>query len=508
MLSFDDQDRAKKRAETFDYDTNVRLEPFSPRFARSFKSVDELYDAELYQIFSTCAYLKYEVPAEELLVSYLEKRHGNKHGIPIITNEKEPLSFSSKHYYLFKTQSDKFKKLKVEYGSAAVAYAIVAYLFCVNNALESQASPEYLFNNFDKFKSESKVTDEIFDDLYLKYKADCKENKLIDWATILFELGVDIEPPIAGNPNVFCPFHNDNDPSLNINIEDELWNCYAGCGGGKLPLLASQILGKPWQEIKSDIEQIAADYYKLNPPITRDKILAKPVSLSPQLKTEPLSKDHWAITERRFDYEDLVTTWGFQQTSEGGLYMPWMDGYMVRNSKEVHEATGNKFYIKKGFKRAEHLFGIDHVGYKSSTAPEVSMNPLILVEGALDAVRINWVSVYRSVATVSADMSKQQLQLIRDLKPKELCLAFDNDKAGRLGLLKAANKLKRIPAGEFKVSFIRYDGNYEGYKFHNHNDFGDITDGEELIKLILARQDISELNSYINDYMKEDDIQR
>ena len=29
-----------------------------------------------------------------------------------------------------------------------------------------------------------------------------------------------------------CPFHNDRNPSLSVNIPSTLWNCHAGCGGG------------------------------------------------------------------------------------------------------------------------------------------------------------------------------------------------------------------------------------------------------------------------------------
>jgi putative DNA primase/helicase len=31
-----------------------------------------------------------------------------------------------------------------------------------------------------------------------------------------------------------CPFHDDHHPSLSINLESGLWNCFAGCGGGDI----------------------------------------------------------------------------------------------------------------------------------------------------------------------------------------------------------------------------------------------------------------------------------
>jgi len=31
-----------------------------------------------------------------------------------------------------------------------------------------------------------------------------------------------------------CPFHDDHNPSLSMNIKNGLWNCFGGCGGGNV----------------------------------------------------------------------------------------------------------------------------------------------------------------------------------------------------------------------------------------------------------------------------------
>src|SRR5271157_75203 len=33
---------------------------------------------------------------------------------------------------------------------------------------------------------------------------------------------------------VRCPFHDDQNPSMSVNIERGVWQCHAGCGGGGL----------------------------------------------------------------------------------------------------------------------------------------------------------------------------------------------------------------------------------------------------------------------------------
>ena len=31
-----------------------------------------------------------------------------------------------------------------------------------------------------------------------------------------------------------CPFHNDQHASFSVNIEQNYWHCFAGCGGGSI----------------------------------------------------------------------------------------------------------------------------------------------------------------------------------------------------------------------------------------------------------------------------------
>ena len=31
-----------------------------------------------------------------------------------------------------------------------------------------------------------------------------------------------------------CPFHDDGHPSFSVNIEENYWHCFAGCGGGSI----------------------------------------------------------------------------------------------------------------------------------------------------------------------------------------------------------------------------------------------------------------------------------
>jgi len=152
----------------------------------------------------------------------------------------------------------------------------------------------------------------------------------------------------------------------------------------------------------------------------------------------------------------------------GNYAMPYIvDGkvkaYAVRFSPEEAKREERRFDITKGFKRSKHLLGIHWI--------EDNPNLLILVEGGKDAMRLGSFG-YNSVATFTSGMSEHQLELIKEINPIEICVALDNDNAGRNARVKAISDLK---AANLNVSLI----NLNEYK-----DFGDIKDkdiGDEFV---------------------------
>ncbi|NQU74013.1 MAG: hypothetical protein HQ547_04835 [Candidatus Omnitrophica bacterium] len=56
-------------------------------------------------------------------------------------------------------------------------------------------------------------------------------------------LGYKLKLDSKGQAMAKCPFHNDKNPSLSINVNKGIWNCFAGCGGGSIYSFAKR-LGK------------------------------------------------------------------------------------------------------------------------------------------------------------------------------------------------------------------------------------------------------------------------
>jgi hypothetical protein len=61
-----------------------------------------------------------------------------------------------------------------------------------------------------------------------------------DDEVVRFVAGLTLAPRQGSNgwQLAICPFHDDRHPSFSFNVDEDRWKCFAGCGGGRLSLLA------------------------------------------------------------------------------------------------------------------------------------------------------------------------------------------------------------------------------------------------------------------------------
>ena len=62
-------------------------------------------------------------------------------------------------------------------------------------------------------------------------------------------------PNAAGWAQGRCPFHEDHNASLSVNMRSERggWRCFAGCGGGDLVKFHERLTGKPFKDTVADL---------------------------------------------------------------------------------------------------------------------------------------------------------------------------------------------------------------------------------------------------------------
>ena len=111
-----------------------------------------------------------------------------------------------------------------------------------------------------------------------------------------------------------------------------------------------------------------------------------------------------------------------------------------------------KYKLPKGFKKRLEVFNLDRA------LKEPADQPLLVVEGVFDCLRLVQIGYPRTVALLGSSLSPRQEVLIRDAAGTNgpLCLLLDADDAGRHGASDAAARLSRFCAvrtldiGEFR----------------------------------------------------------
>ena len=444
----------------------------------------QLTDRELFKIFEGCWNQKYERKdlIKHLTIEYkLATRNSDKFRMtfqrPAQERNKTIEVQVKRHIKLFMGKCD---------CSCQLAYGLVNFMISyVTNKDKwgklQEANLMYLHRNIAHFGNgylsniPTHINDDQFNNIYAFFQSDIKETKQVDWMSVLADNIPAFEheylPRDDGQRLIHCPLHVDTKLSLSINYLTNEWQCFAGCGAGQLSTLISKVTGKFWHELKpkyltDEVKQIDISPQEKN---------VVPIKQAKLIDTEPLYRFHPLITEDGFNLEHL-TEWGVRQASKLSYAMPYIENgevieYLIRFSNREADIQGKRFHLSKGFPRSKHLLGIHRIEHN----PKL----LIVVEGGKDAIRLDSFG-YKSVALISADISDHQLQLIRELKPIELCLAFDNDVngSGRNGLLKALTKLQEQPP-EFKVSVINLQG--------EHKDFGGIQDKDIIDKYATSR---------------------
>tara|TARA_R100000781_G_scaffold113428_1_gene81903 strand:+ start:2747 stop:3613 length:867 start_codon:yes stop_codon:yes gene_type:complete len=285
----------------------------------------------------------------------------------------------------------------------------------------------------------------------------------MDWYSLLIRYGVDV-PNTEDEFSIHCPFHDDRRASCAVNVEKGVWNCFAGCGQGGLNSFIWRISGKPWNEIQVEIQETDLDFsigefdLGIKTPDEEDTFQPTYEGLV------DINDNHW-IYQRGFTKE-ILKTWGCKQNAYGDFVLPVENeesetlGWITRRL----ELTP-KYLFSKGFRKSKALFGLNHL---------MDKDVIFICEGALDAIWLHQ-NGYNGLGILGATISKNQIELLKKLKPQEVVLCLDNDEAGKKGTEKATFDLEDW----FMISFIQFPKRYK--------DFQDIRNRIEIDKIIENR---------------------
>ncbi len=304
---------------------------------------------------------------------------------------------------------------------------------------------------------------------------------------------------------IVCPFHEDQNASLQINVSDAFFFCYAGCGAqgsslelyknfykiqnpGKPPvsdlqasIAISKIVGskfsragkvvlevpvKPKESYRIEINQAREYYYNLPSPCWYrpskvDAIADESIQCRMYMNGRGFSNrilTQFQAKPSMNKYYPIVFP-----LLENGIFR----GYVMRTfDKEIEEKR--KYLYNKGFRRQNALPG----SFKNT-------DTVVCVEGYFDLIKANQIGCKNVVCFLGWKASESHLRKLKKAKVKTIICALDSDEAGRKGY----HYLQRISKQYgFKIKRLRYP---KGIK-----DFGDIKQGSIQAKKVMQQIEV------------------
>lgn len=237
---------------------------------------------------------------------------------------------------------------------------------------------------------------------------------------------IDVKASTGQEFTIYCPFHkNLHTPSFYINYKTGLWQCFnPSCGKkGNFRQLYRQITGKIFaQNSKLDIVSLkneldrALSYRDKDDDIVLDTV---------QIDYEDSEQIKFLIPlhERGLSYKTLEKfEIGFSK-SKNRIVIP------VRNQqykivgligRAIESTQEPRYLYNKGFKRADVLFNIQNAK---------NFSEVIVAEGSVDVMKVHEAGFPNVVATLGAQVSKNQVVLLKKYFDR-IIIFSDNDDAG------------------------------------------------------------------------------
>jgi hypothetical protein len=252
-----------------------------------------------------------------------------------------------------------------------------------------------------------------------------------------------------------CPFHVDNTPSSFFNIDKGVFICF-GCGFKCGYVKFFEHIGVTLQESFSEVrfEKDPEEYSSYEAYLDAyENSLEKGLYL-------------FNYTEPVYKHEE-VTSW-----IDSRLYHPDLDSFYIPLEFGYHPKR-NSILFKSQFNVVEKLLEGKYMNYGDpahlfTDTKKAENKLLILVEGVFDWLVLRQMEKagadFCSAAILGTAITDVKLADLARINPKEVALAYDNDKAGKKGFEDNYYKVTQVVSNVSKIPSI------EGIK-----DFGDMS---------------------------------
>ena len=273
-----------------------------------------------------------------------------------------------------------------------------------------------------------------------------------------------------------CPIHKGSNPTqFRVSTTKNIWNCFSDCehGGNALDFIckmekcsihAAALKAIEWFNL--DPEAMTASDNKAEPaepktsapaakPAARSTAAPKatPESNVPntplKFRLDKLERTHPYLTEQRELAPETIIDFGIGYCAKGmmadRIAIPIHNvkgevvAYAGRFVGEPPEGTP-KYKLPPGFRKSQELFNIDRA------AKQPADEPLVIVEGFFDAMKLHQHGCYKVVALMGSTLSSAQEELIRQHTNSQshVIVILDENEAGKAGREDIACRLSKF----------------------------------------------------------------
>ncbi|MCP4108557.1 MAG: toprim domain-containing protein, partial [Desulfobacteraceae bacterium] len=303
--------------------------------------------------------------------------------------------------------------------------------------------------------------------------------KSVDIVSLFTYFGVKLEPK-GKNHIGNCPFHDDKTPSLSVDRDKGLYNCF-GCGeSGDVFTIVQKIKGVDFKESLSFLKEYSGgsvvsslpqktkevpkneDTPKSQPKglndISLDRVsdFYKKALVSSKegldyfkergIGTELLSRYSAGYSSGKL--KDLVSSNQKKELKTIGIFNEkgfesFKDSVVFPLFDSINQVTG--FYGRKSGSAAKikHLYlKGSHRGIFNRKAASVYREEIILTESIFDSLSLIQLGIENTIPCYGTNgFTDEHLSLLKDERVKLITIGFDNDEAGRSGAEKLREKL-------------------------------------------------------------------
>lgn len=259
-----------------------------------------------------------------------------------------------------------------------------------------------------------------------------------------YESQVEIGPSVGRNEfRIRCPFHDDRDPSANVNLESGFWHCHSeDIGGGPIDWLMRK--GMATKDAINHLGELAGVQRERS---TSPAPAAAETRRSAKSKLSQEQVEAWHAAAMR--NADLMAWFADKRGFVPGTIAQWELGWDgSRVTIPIRDADGKLVNVRRYLRNAPQLAG--KMLSITTGAGAARLWPLPLPDGDLIVCEGEWDMIllrqhgFTNALTVTSGAGIFNPEWVPLFADRVVTLIYDNDDAGRRGAQKVARMLGQV----------------------------------------------------------------